>query len=130
MNPKRYGTEEYPILADPDFDFEAYKNRYKPNSVLLDPITNISVEVTRRKETHYRSRKYSYLNVNRIPLAFAQTLEKGHPLMLTNDKETFFLEMFRTYEPAKNWQNITCKVIKPIEYAELVEKYHENVPKA
>ena len=120
----------YPILAEFVDDLEAYLNRYKINSTLTDPITNISVQVCRRSETHYREKKHSYLNINRIPLEFANTLTKGYPLILTKNKETFFLSVFRDYPPAKTWKNITCKVLNTLEYSELVEKHHEAIPKA
>lgn len=126
MNPKRTGQRNRFIgmAQDIDFDYEAYKNRYKPNSVLLDPVTQKTYNVCKRATTHYRSRKYAYLNVNRIPLEFASTIQKGQPLVLSTDQETFLLVVERTYPPAEKWQNMTAKIMNtPLEFVEVLEKW-------
>lgn len=124
MNPKRPMQQ-----VNPDFDYEAYKHRYDLNATLLDPITNKTYNVCKRAMTYYRSKTYSYLNVNRIPLEFAATLQKGQPLMLFNDKETFLMLVDRTYPPAAKWQNATCKVLQtPLEFMEKVEEWQTLHP--
>src|SRR5579863_3094970 len=60
-------------------------------AILLDPITEKTYNVIRRNIVTYISRKYNYININRVPLDFAASLEKGQLLMLTVKTETFCL---------------------------------------
>lgn len=126
------GMRTFGLSAGTQEEIEKYRNRYQPNSILVDPITGTEYSVTRRAETHYREKKHSYLNINRLPIEFVAKLEqqKGYPLILKNNDETFFVSFFRSYQPAAKWQNITAKVLTPVEYSEAVEKYHEMAEKA
>ena len=100
--------------------------QYLPNAVLVDIITNKMYDVCKRDETHFRSRKHSHLNINRVPLDFANTLVKGYPLMLVTETATSLLTMHDSYPPAKSWKNIVCKVIDPLTYCEEVEKWRSH----
>jgi hypothetical protein len=105
-----------------------YFKRYELNSILVDPVTNKMYNVCKRATTQYRSKKYKFLNVNRVPLDFSLTLMKGQPLVLYNEKETFLMAMYRVYPPAKKWQNITCMILNnALEFCEVLDKWETSL---
>ena len=98
------------------------------NAILLDPITNKVYDVIRRRVTTYRRSKYNFLNLNRLPIEFVATLEKGHPLLVMEGEETCYMVVhFETFPPAKKWQNIICKILlTPLEYCEALDKWPKS----
>lgn len=92
-------------------------------SKLVDLLADKSYNVRRRRELHYRGYKHNCLNINRVPYEFAASLEKGYPLMLTNDRETFFLTMYKRLgqNTTGTWQNIQCTILSATEFCEILE---------
>lgn len=125
------------------FDMERWKNRNIPNAILIDPLTEKTYNVVRRQETTYRSGRFHFLNVNRLPLELGAILEKGYPLIVSyevdktkivmedfkEENRTYLLVVERTYSPAAKWQNMTAKILNtPLQFVEALTEWQRSHP--